>query len=255
MDSYRPSMDDVSSAGHSQSSASHLFVGNRGRSASDVGPRPSGSGPSRPALHFLGGQSLSVTSTMSGVLPSEEVLSTPPRSGHRSSASTPNALAPPPPAATRSRSSTLRSLFVRNGSNLSLSPGAGGPTGRSPYGQTGASGSNIRLANASSTSVSSMSIGAPIAHSAGTCKRVVASTPLTADADVSLASQSPPHSSSPRMGPPRNRSRSSARARTSELTVTARVPSPLLYSTTLSLPDGWTTPSPRQSLGSSPPPP
>ncbi|GAA6002906.1 hypothetical protein JCM10207_001890 [Rhodosporidiobolus poonsookiae] len=101
-------------------------------------------------------------------------------SAHRASQSSPsNTLAAPSPSTSpsasgiglgRPRSSTLqRMLASRNASSSSLgtSPGAGGVTGRSPYGQLGgdASASMRRLASGSSTSVNKAEIGAPLPNS------------------------------------------------------------------------------------------
>jgi len=165
IDDYRPSIDEASSSGHS---GAHLVIG-RGRSVSDAGPSI-GTRLNATTSNFFGGHALTQSSSLAPArLGTETLAPTPPRnsSGHRHAASTPNALLPPQPAANRSRSSTLRSIFTRNGSSasLSLNPGAGGPTGISPYGQAG--GSLTRLATGSSASVASLSIGAPIAHSAG----------------------------------------------------------------------------------------
>ncbi|ORY87492.1 hypothetical protein BCR35DRAFT_317739 [Leucosporidium creatinivorum] len=83
---------------------------------------------------------------------------------HRSTHSSPALSPPSPPTTGRARSSTLRSIFTRNGSSsmLSSSPGAVSGSGRSPYGQ--GNGSTARLASASSASISSQSISAPLQH-------------------------------------------------------------------------------------------
>ncbi|KAM0748567.1 hypothetical protein T439DRAFT_316439 [Meredithblackwellia eburnea MCA 4105] len=97
-----------------------------------------------------------------------------PRSSSRLSYSTTNlelaaqtgSVTPPRPSQTRSRASTLRSIFARNGSSTFLSADAGITAGRSPYGQTGGSGnasrSTARLASGSSVSLASIS--APLQH-------------------------------------------------------------------------------------------
>jgi hypothetical protein len=144
----RASMDTSSDA------HSHF---NRSRSASDapsIALSLSPSTPSRQPSDYSNEAAL-----LDGAITPPHII------GHRSTHSSPS-LAPPSPVAAqagRSRSSTLRSIFTRNGSSsflpLSSSPGSG----RSPYGQGDAS-----VASASSVSIrSTASIGAPLPHTLG----------------------------------------------------------------------------------------